>query len=83
MVNDLIKNHLHKGLKRNEVLLMLGRPNTEDGTGSHGTIDIYWLTHPRSLWQDLLTWFRFQSKEPVLVLEYGTEEEKLIDIRIK
>jgi hypothetical protein len=49
MIHDLTKNYLHKGMKREEVVNLLGDPRQNLSTTN--TLN-YWLGHPR--W-----WFTF------------------------
>jgi hypothetical protein len=85
MLNELLKHQLHPGMKRTDVLQILGEPESGDGTGEYGPIDIYWLverpTSPR-LWEFSL-WLHFRNSAPVLWLEYSKNDPRLINIAVR
>jgi hypothetical protein len=85
MLNDLLKRQLHPGMKRTDVLQILGEPESGDGTGEHGPIDVYWLverpTLPR-LWE-LSLWLRFRKSDLVLWLEYSANDHRLLNIIVR
>jgi hypothetical protein len=80
MVNNLLQTHLRAGMKQEQVLTLLGEPDSGDGTGD-GPIDVYWLEEkPPSLWD----WLGFPRRhERKLLLEYSEKDHRLLNIAIK
>ena len=73
MLNDLVQNHKLKGLKYNEVVQMLGDPNTHDSTTftydikvEHSGIDVVYIKYLE---------FDF-SKDSVITGFYVREQKK-------
>ena len=84
MLGNLLSTRLRLGMTRQEIKGFLGDPDSGDGTGENGPIDVYWLVDEPSmlqLWQINL-WIRYRTSCPMLELEYS-KDEHLINISVR
>lgn len=66
MINDLFSHHLHKGMAKDEVLSLLGKPEAD----CDDVVAMYPLLAFPSPDQRALAWFRWRASDPYLVITY-------------
>jgi hypothetical protein len=79
MVGDLLTHHLHAGLTWSEAQAILG----DEDAGGDGH-SYYGLLHEPRLDQLLVSWLRWRTTEPELVVEFssGTGSGRLVHAEV-